>query len=135
MVTYPVRPFPVARVSALLPERGCIRTDSPGALVLLDRMSSELARGCRVPIDFSGQTYDVGSKDAHGRPVPRVRNAPWQRAAVRYLTSGSAAVLVRGAGDGFDASTRATLDHLTSLRLHGFSVLLTSSPTSPSERR
>ena len=135
MVMHPVRPFPVGRVSALLPERGCVRTDSPGALVLLDRMSSELARGCQVPIDFSGQTYDVGSKDAHGRPVPRVRNAPWQRAAVHYLTSGSAAVLVRGAGDGFDASTRATLDHLTSFRLHGFSVLLTSSPTSPSERR
>jgi hypothetical protein len=112
MLARPVTPFPADRVRAQLPDSGCIRSDSPAALVLLDQASRTLASGCRLPVDLSGQTYDVGDRDRQGRPVPRTQNLAWQRAAVHYLTSGSATVLVRGVGNGFDAATRAALGRM-----------------------
>ncbi|MBO3084529.1 ArnT family glycosyltransferase [Cellulomonas fengjieae] len=124
MITRPPAPFPAGRIDAHLPQTGCIRSDSPAALVLLDQASRNLDAGCRLPVDLSGQTYDVGARDASGRPVPRVRNTAWQRAALRYLTSGSATVLVRPVGNGFDTTTRAELDRMRILeRVGGVRVL------------
>ena len=124
MMTRPPPAFPASRIQAHLPETGCIRSDSPAALVLLDEASRTLEAGCRLPVDLSGQAYDVGARDRVGRPVPRVHNTAWQRAAVRYLTSGSATVLVRPVGNGFDASTRAALDRMRIVeRVGGVRVL------------
>ena len=104
-------PFPVAQVRDLLPATGCIRADSPGALVVLDVLSRNERRGCATRIDVSGQTYAVGNRDSAGRPVPRVRNHQWQEDAVAYLTSGSAAVIARQTGNGF---ARTTVERLQS---------------------
>ncbi|GIG20780.1 hypothetical protein Cch01nite_15040 [Cellulomonas chitinilytica] len=112
-------PFPAAQIRARLPATGCVRSDSPATLALLDVLSRDLADGCAVPVDVSGRTYDVGARDRHGRPVPRVHNVPWQRYATAYLTSGSATVLARGTGDGFDAATRGELGELRTVVRHG----------------
>lgn len=101
----PVPAFPAAAVRRLLPAAGCIQSDSPGALALLDVLTRDVALRCDVPVDVSGETYDVGSRDSLGRPVPRIRNGHWQADATAYLSSGSAAIMVRGVGDGFDAAT------------------------------
>ncbi|MFF3064595.1 glycosyltransferase 87 family protein [Oerskovia sp. NPDC057915] len=106
-------PFPAAEVRSHLPDEGCVRADSPVLLALTDVMSRDLARGCELPVDLSGYAYDVGAKDAEGRPVPRDQNAAWQREALRYLTSGSATILARSVGNGFDAATVRTLDETT----------------------
>jgi len=102
--------FPATEVEAHLPPTGCIRADSPGVLALTDVLSRDLARGCELPVDLSGYAYDVGAKDAQGRAVPRDRNAAWQREALRYLTSGSATIMVRSVGNGFGPATQRTLD-------------------------
>jgi alpha-1,2-mannosyltransferase len=121
----PQASFPAAQIRDRLPADGCVRSDSPAALVLLDVYSRDLAQGCDVPVDLSGQTYDEGSRDAQGRPVPRIENQQWQRAAVQYLTSGSATVLARGTGNGFDAETKEELRELTTVyHLHGIRLLL-----------
>ncbi|MFE4464284.1 ArnT family glycosyltransferase [Oerskovia sp. NPDC056781] len=124
--TQRVVPFPAAEVRSHLPEDGCVRADSPALLALTDVLSRDLVRGCELPVDLSGYAYDVGAKDSVGRPVPRDRNAPWQREALRHLTSGSATLLVRSVGNGFDEATTRTLDEttVTVLDLRGVRVLV-----------
>lgn len=101
-------PFPSRAVRAVLPTTGCVRADSPGALVLLDLMSRELDQGCSVAVDVTGISYDhrVVARIGH---VPRSRNPVYQQAISRYLDSGSAVVLVRGGADGLDKATLARL--------------------------
>ncbi|MHA7134318.1 glycosyltransferase 87 family protein [Oerskovia turbata] len=103
-------PFPAAEIRASLPGDGCVRADSPALLALTDVLSRDLRRGCALPVDLSGYAYDVGARDANGRAVPRDRNAAWQDEALRHLTSGSATLMVRTVGNGFDAATLGTLD-------------------------
>ncbi|QGQ18489.1 hypothetical protein GC089_03490 [Cellulomonas sp. JZ18] len=121
----PVPPFPAEEIRAQLPDRGCVQADAPATLALLDLLSANLDRGCPVPVDLSGHAYAVGARDADGRPVPRVRNASWQRTVLEHLTAGSAAVLARGVGNGFDEATaRALARYPTVFRSGGVRVLL-----------
>ncbi|MBO0900426.1 DUF2029 domain-containing protein [Cellulomonas sp. zg-ZUI22] len=135
--TAAVRPPPpetlaVAEVRGLLPEQGCVRADSPGVLAVLDVLSRDEERGCRTRVDVSGQTYVVGDRDDRGRPVPRSRNSRWQDDAVAYLTSGTAAVLVRATGNGFDDATVERLHRQgTLVRLRGAQVLLPHDAAAP----
>ncbi|MEV8177404.1 phospholipid carrier-dependent glycosyltransferase [Cellulosimicrobium funkei] len=108
-----IAPFPTAEVAAALPDDGCVRADSPGVLAVLDVLSRDLERGCELPVDLSGYSYDHGARDAAGEPVPRRRNLAWQEEALRYLTSGSSAVLVRSTGNGFSDETWRALDATT----------------------
>jgi alpha-1,2-mannosyltransferase len=119
-------PFPAAEIRAHLPDEGCIRADSPALLALTDVLSRDLRRGCALPVDLSGYAYDVGARDADGRAVPRERNAAWQEEAVRHLTSGSATLMVRTVGNGFDATTLRALDErmATVLERGGVRVLV-----------
>ncbi|OCI29479.1 hypothetical protein OERS_38460 [Oerskovia enterophila] len=77
-------------------------------------------------MDLSGYAYDVGARDSAGQAVPRDRNAAWQREALRYLTSGSATLMVRTVGNGFDETTERTLDDTTAtvLERRGVRVLV-----------
>jgi hypothetical protein len=99
-------PYPGARLAAFVPKAGCVQADDQGALIQLNVLSRNLRRGCAVDVDFTGLTYDrLARHHADGTPVSRRRNADWQRYARAYLTSGSATVLVRGAGNGFSLAT------------------------------
>lgn len=91
----PVRPFPAAQVRAQLPATGCVQSDQPAALALLGVLSRDLADGCHVPVDVTGETYDVGDRTRTGATVSRIDNRRWQSDAVAYLGSGSATVLAR----------------------------------------
>jgi hypothetical protein len=111
------QPYPGARLEAFVPEKGCVRADDPGALIQLNVLSRNLQRGCTVHVDFTGITYDrLARTRPNGTPVSRRRNADWQRYARAYLMSGSATVLVRGAGNGF---SRATMRELRQLPVLG----------------
>lgn len=123
-----VRPFPTAELGARLPEEGCVRADSPVNLVLLDRLSSAVDQGCQEPIDVSGRAYEIGPRTATGAPVPRVRNPQWQEEILGYLTSGPAAVLTRGVGNGFDTDTAREIDRRTVWRAGTTRLVINDAP-------
>lgn len=102
------RPFPAAQVRAMLPQAGCVRSDSPGALVLLDVLSRDLDRGCTVAIDLSGTWFDEPVV-VRSQVVSRRDNPRYQDAVVDYLSTGGATVLVRAGGDGFSTATTKEL--------------------------
>ncbi|MFD1721000.1 glycosyltransferase family 39 protein [Amnibacterium endophyticum] len=87
---------------------GCVVADDPTILIVLNRLSSDLARGCPFQSDLSGSGYVL----AIGRDVPggRLDDPRWQRRAVRYLHSGAAYLQVRGSGLQLDPASAAELE-------------------------
>jgi len=120
----PLVDFPAAQMAARLPA-GCVQSDAPAALALLDVLSRDLDEGCDVAVDLSGQTFDVGGTDANGRPVARIDNRPWQVHARTYLMSGDALVLARTRGNYFDAETLDVLHRWPAVvDVHGIQLRL-----------
>lgn len=79
---------------------GCVFADVPTALIELDVLSSDLERSCPVRVDVSGLIYlRDAQRRPDGQPVNRLDNLAWQRDLIRYLTSGSATVLLRQPSD------------------------------------
>ena len=70
---------------------GCVTADEPAALIQLDVFSRNIARGCPVVIDLGGNSYDL----TPGLDIPRPDNPAFQDFALRYLSSGSASLVVR----------------------------------------
>ena len=105
-------PFPGTQLGRLAVGRGCVTSDDPGALILMNVLTRDLDRGCPQPVDFTGQTYDdsyAAQSRPSGTPVPRRANQRWQAVAVHQLTTGSATVLARLGHDGFDLATMRRL--------------------------
>lgn len=126
-------PFPARAVDAALPRSGCVGTDAPATLALVDRLTLDLERRCTVPVDLTGFSYDQPVLTATG-PVSRASNPLYQEQVVDDLTTGDAVVLVRGAGDGFSATTtRRILDGRQSLQLAGNVRVLTGTDARPDQ--
>jgi alpha-1,2-mannosyltransferase len=91
--------FPGARFAGAA-GAGCVASDDPGALIQMNRLSSDLRSGCPVAIDVTGITYDrLAERGRHGERVARLHNAAWQSYLYRYLTSARAFVIARRASD------------------------------------
>jgi len=121
--------LPTAQLSRLTAASHCVTADSPVDLVLLDRLSRDLARGCRVMVDVSGLTYDSDSAAAQaaGRRLPRRHNRAWQHDLRAYLFSGDTTLLSRPRADGLSPHTLRVIDGLTILgRGAGYELLATS---------
>ncbi len=103
-------PFPVARIRALTdPVKGCVMAQDPTYLAMIDRLSSDLAAGCRVHPDTTGWIYDpVVMREARARIPFRDDNPRWQALELRYLRSGEAAI-VGGRGISLTPATREAL--------------------------
>jgi len=99
-------PFPRALADAARRTDGCVTADDPTALVLMDTLSRDLSRGCRVWVDVTGLTYD-SARPTHG--TARRRDESWQRELLGYLSSGEA-TLVHRRTSGLDAASRATVE-------------------------
>lgn len=90
------RPIDTARLRAVVAGRGCVASDTPGALAVLDVLTPDLRAGCPVPVDLTGITYDRDSvRQPNGRAVPRLRNGPWQRDLQAYLGGADVVVMAR----------------------------------------
>jgi hypothetical protein len=134
----PTRTFPLAQVRAALPAEGCIQADSPGALALAGVLSRDLDEGCALPVDLSGQSFDVGDRTVAGRPVERWENVAFQKKATSYFASGVATIIARGGpGDGFSGSTISAImeNRRLAVDTHGVEVFVDpSAPASPALR-
>lgn len=94
--------FAAAAFEAAAPA-GCVTADDPVALIEMDRLTSDFAAGCAVPVDVSGITYDrlrASRSHVNESRVNRGENPAWQRYLHDYLFSGAAFVLLRERQDG-----------------------------------
>lgn len=87
---------------------GCVTSDHPSALILLNALSRNLDRGCRLVVDLGGASYDLTS---HGqRMTTRKKNRAFQKYAIRYLRSGNTMVYARfHLGFGLSDTSHATV--------------------------
>jgi hypothetical protein len=101
------RPFPAAPIAKrAAPLGGCVTTDNPTTLIQTDLLQRNFQHGCRLVVDLGGYSYDIHP----GTVVPRKRNGPWQRFAIDYLKSGSAAIMMRfNRGFGFSAHSASVV--------------------------
>ena len=98
-----VDPFPGRTFQRATAGLRCVMTDSNSALILMNRLSHDLADGCRNWIDVTGHTYFGRAKSDD---LSRADNPVWQRDLQRYLLSGDAVVIARANGT---EPSRATL--------------------------
>jgi alpha-1,2-mannosyltransferase len=98
-------PFPGSRLAvAVQNDSGCVTTDDPTTLVEMNVLRRNFDRRCPLVVDLGGNSYD----QLGVTPVPRARNAAWQRYAVTYLRTGSVVVIARfSTGRGFSPATAA----------------------------
>ncbi len=102
------RTFPAAALATGLPA-GCLSADDPIALIDLDRLSSDLRAGCRLPVDVTGVSYDRNPLRANGSLVPRKDDAEFQSFLLDYLLSGKSFVVLRAHSDAFDSAVAGEL--------------------------
>lgn len=101
--------FPTQMFNAVAPP-GCITADDPEALIQMNRLSSDLAAGCQLPVDVTGISYDTLRRlDPSGLAAPRDHNAAFQTYLYDYLTAGSGFVILRQHNDASPATVRAAL--------------------------
>jgi hypothetical protein len=98
--------FPTAELSRTLSTRpGCLTTDQPVALILGDRLRTNLDRGCRLVVDLSGYIH-VFERD--GASSQRAANPRFQAEMLDYLRSGESTVIMSAMWpDDFDRESRA----------------------------
>lgn len=86
---------------------GCVVADDPTILIVLNRLSSDLDRGCAFQSDLSGRGY-LFAITTHVES--RKEDPVWQRYAVRYLHSGAAYLRIRGDGLQLSDASLAVLE-------------------------
>jgi len=98
--------FPTAELGRTLSARpGCLTTDQPVALILGDRLRTNLDRGCRLVVDLSGYIHVF---DAGGESSQRAANPRFQAEMLDYLRSGESTVIMSGMWpNDFDRESRA----------------------------
>jgi alpha-1,2-mannosyltransferase len=105
------RPVKAAKLADAAPS-GCVASDNPELLILMNKLSSDLSASCPVAVDVSGVTYDFAHRTlANGRPVPRYRNAAWNQYLYGYLSSARSFVFIRPEAGVSAATLRAIAAH------------------------
>lgn len=113
--------FPGAQLASAVKGVRCVVADAPMALIELNSLSRDLARGCPNWVDVTGRTYDADA--GHGTTyTPRPRNRKWQADLRPYLLSGNAVILIRPATGLSAATRRAVTSHPVLARSHGYTV-------------
>jgi hypothetical protein len=93
--------------SARIP--GCIVTDDPTFLILMNRLTPEIHNGCTVRSDPSGYGYVLTPPG--GEQVFRPDNPVWQHSAMAYLHRADAYILTRGKVFGLTPHNEARVRH------------------------
>lgn len=114
--------------AAVADVHGCVMTDGPEILAISNVLGRQLRDGCPLWPDVTGWTYDT-----YRSPHARANNPAWQRAALTYLTSGAAVIMVRPHSTLSDASL-AELARRPVLHRDGPWVLYATGATPPAAR-
>jgi alpha-1,2-mannosyltransferase len=103
------RPFPARTLAAGVVDRpGCITTDWPAALLLMDLMQRNIDRGCPFVVDLGGYSYY--QYDSPYAEVSRRKNEDWQRLALEYYRTGDSMISIRfDTTSGFSKETARTV--------------------------
>ena len=121
--------YPAAALRPAVAGARCVVSDSPMALIELDVLDRDLARGCPNWIDVSGQAFHLGLAHRQGDPA-------WQRRLTRYLLSGDAVTLLRATDTGIGPDLRRIIRGLPRRAVRGhFAVYDSSMPLPPRTRR
>jgi alpha-1,2-mannosyltransferase len=100
--------LPAALTSAA--PSGCIKSDDPGVLIQLDRLSSDMRGGCPLAVDVWGTERDqFFTVRPDGRVLGPLRNEAWQNYLVHYLTTGNAFVIAKHKINALSPRTKAIL--------------------------
>jgi len=103
------RPFTGSTLAAAAPP-GCVMSDDPTALIEMNRLSSDLREGCRLPVDVTGITYDsLHRTGPDGEELPREQNTVWHQYLYSYLVSGRSFVVARPKADALPLRFREQL--------------------------
>ena len=99
------RTFPGPAAAATVADLpGCVVTDFPMALIQMNLLRRNLARGCRYEVDLSGASYHLEARA--DKEKPRAQNRVWQAYALEYLRSGEVSIIVKfSSGVGFSRKT------------------------------
>ena len=86
--------FPGRSLHAAVAARpGCVTSDHPSALILMNVLSRNLDRGCTLVVDLGGASYHL---DSPQRGVTsRRKNVVFQAYALEYLGTGDTTILAR----------------------------------------
>jgi alpha-1,2-mannosyltransferase len=95
--------FPRSAFATAVSGSRCVTSDHPSALILTDRVATNIGNGCPLVVDLGGAAH-------HLRPdrvgVSRARNQAFQAFAVEYLASGDRTIIARfDQKNGFDENT------------------------------
>ena len=104
------RTFPARTLAAGIENRpGCVTTDWPMALLLMDRLQRDIDGGCRLVVDLGGYSYYL--IDSPYAQESRRRNEDWQRLALEYYRTGDAVISIRFSTEtGFSKETARTIE-------------------------
>ncbi|HEX8508783.1 MAG TPA: hypothetical protein VF635_04710 [Propionibacteriaceae bacterium] len=88
------QPFPGRTLGAAVADLpGCVTTDHPSTLILMNVLSRNLDRRCPLVVDLGGASYDLPSPERG--VVTRRNNDVFQAYALAYLRTGDAMILAR----------------------------------------
>ena len=124
-------PFPGPALARVASSARCVTSDSPDALVLTDFFTRNLARGCQVPVDLSGLTYDRDTLPLrpNGSGVSRSDNPQWQHDFGSYMFSGRFIFVLRDVSDGDGGDAVQHLEGLTALEVgDAYTLLMNVAP-------
>jgi hypothetical protein len=95
--------FPRSEFTAVVSSVRCVTSDHPSALILTNRVATNISNGCPLVVDLGGAAHHLRS-DTVG--VSRARNQAFQAFAVEYLASGDRTIIARFTqNNGFDENT------------------------------
>lgn len=124
-----VLPYPAAALRPAITDAHCVMSDSPMALIEMNVLDRDLARGCQNWIDVTGQAFRLGL-------THQGTDLAWQRLFARYALSGDAVTLFRPSNTGISPELHGIFASLPRRAISGdFVVYDTSTPLPRRTRR
>jgi hypothetical protein len=108
--------YPGRALAKGLSSARCVASDSPMALIMLDALSRDLARGCPVEVDLAGRRID---RERAAAAVPMVNDMAWQAYLSGYLLGQDAVAIYPASLARFGPRLRTALRSLPVLAAAG----------------
>ena len=95
--------FPRSEFTAAVTGARCVTSDHPSALILTNRVATNISNGCPLVVDLGGTAHHLRPSRAG---ASRARNQAFQAFALEYLASGDRTIIARFTqNNGFNENT------------------------------